>query len=94
MVNLKTVACAALATVLLVLDVSSAQAPMSASEIVVVDETAVGKPFPHFSENMFGSGHAELRRMNTTAPPEVVALREGRLTVTVPAQGLAVIAVR
>jgi xylan 1,4-beta-xylosidase len=37
---------------------------------------------------------AELRLGNTTAPPEVVALRENLLNVRVPAQGLAVVEIR
>ena len=37
---------------------------------------------------------AELRLGNTTAPPEVVALRENLLSIKVPAQGLAVVEIR
>jgi xylan 1,4-beta-xylosidase len=36
---------------------------------------------------------ADLRLANTTEPPEVVALRENSLTISVPAQGLAVVEV-
>jgi len=48
---------AALAALLLLSSLAAAQ---GAPEIIRVDATAPGRPFPHFWENMFGSGRASL----------------------------------